>query len=157
MGLSIAGSLMGANASKKSGKAQREVAEYNAELQEIKADDAIVRGGEAEHRLRVSARGMIGASRAAFAASGVEVNDIDSTATNVQADIKSLSEVDALTIRSNAAREAWGYRTAATELRKRGEIAEEEGKQKAIGTLTSTAGSLLYQKYGFGSTGRLKT
>lgn len=156
MGLSVLGSFTQAGASRKAGKAQKQLAEYNAELMEVKAEDALVRGREAEQRLRLGARGMIGASRAAFAASGVEVNDPDSTAGNVAADIKALSEVDALTIRSNAAREAWGYRAAATDLRFGGEVAEQEGNQKAIGTLLSTGGSLLYQKYGFGSTTRLR-
>ena len=150
------GAGVSAGASVAAGNSMKALNEYNARIAELKADDAIVRGGEEEHRLRQSAKGMIGASRAAFAASGVEVNDADSTAGNVASDIAALSEIDALTIRSNAAREAWGYRSQATDFRARGAIAKAEGDMKAIGTLTSAAGSVLYQKYGFGSTTRVR-
>lgn len=151
------GAGMAASGQRKIGQSTKALNEYNAQIAELKGEDAIVRGGEQERRLRADAKQMIGSSRAAFAAGGVDVNDADSTAANVAADIAALSELDALTIRSNAAREAWGYRSAATDARMRGDIAKQEGDMKAIGTLTSAAGSVLYQKYGFGSTTRVRT
>ena len=152
--LQFLGGGMAANAAYQSGKSQKALNEYNARIADAKADDAIVRGYETETLLRKSAKGMIGASRAAFAAGGVEVNDPDSTAGNVAADIARLAEVDALTIRANAAREAWGFKTAAVDLRARGAVAAQEGNMKAIGTLTSVAGNVLYQRYGFGAGAR---
>lgn len=153
MFMSSFGSSTKANLEKKVGQSQKALHKYNAQIAEIKAEDSIVRGQEAETRHRTAGRGMIGASRAAFAAAGVDVNDADSTAVNVQADIAALSEVDALTIRANAAREAWGFRAQAKDLRYRGEVAGMEGDQKSIGTLTSSLGSSLFQRYGFGFKG----
>lgn len=141
-------------ANKQAGKAQAALGDYNASINEIKATDAIARGREAEDIHRLSTRKLIGSQRAAFAASGVDIGDPDSTAVNVFADTAALSEQDALTIRANAAREAWGYRAAATESRSRGRIAQDEYDSKAIGSVISTGGSILYQKYGFASTKR---
>jgi len=149
--LQLLGGGFAANAQYKSGKALQSLNEYNARIADLKADDALVRGYETETLLRKKSKGMIGSSRAAFAAGGVDVNDADSTAMNVQQDTARLAEVDALTIRANAAREAWGFKTAGVDLRARGDIAAQEGGMKAIGTITSTLGNVLYQKYGFGA------
>lgn len=146
------GSGMQASAHKASGKSAQALAEYNASIGDLRASDAISRGREDETRLRMDTRRLIGDQRLAFAASGVDLGDIESTATNVQADTAALSEIDALTIRSNAAREAWGYRMQAQDDRARGRIARQEADNKAVGALIGGASSVLYTKYGFGST-----
>jgi len=142
-------------AEKRGGKAQAELNRFNAEAAEMQADDAIVRGKEAEARHRQVVKQLIGAQRAAFGASGVDVNQ--GNALDVQADTASMGELDALTIQLNAAREAWGYRNQAIDYRARGELAEMEGQTKAIGTLLSAGGSVLYKKFGFGATTRNPT
>lgn len=135
---------------RQAGKGAQNVAEFNAQIAEMKASDAIVRGRETESRHRANTRRLIGSQRAAFAASGVVVDDADSTAVNVLADTAQLSEMDALTIRANAAREAWGFRMGAQDQRVRGEIARREGDSRAMGEIIGGAGSILYGKYGFG-------
>lgn len=50
---------------------------------------------------------MVGSERAAMAANGVELNS--GSALRIQGDTARLGEVDALTIRNNAARAAYGY------------------------------------------------
>lgn len=158
MGASASIGIMGAGAgfsamgSRATGKAQQQLAEYNARVAELHADDAIVRGKESEQRLRKDVRGLIGSQRVAFAASGQEVDS--GSALDVQADTAALGELDALTIRTNAAREAWGYRIQSEDSRTRGAIARAEGNNKAISTILQTGGTALYQKYGFGSTTR---
>jgi hypothetical protein len=81
----------------------------------------------------------------------------------VQADQAYLGELDALSIRNNAQREAWGFKMEATDLRKRAEIARKEGvyleaagQQRkaaanlaAFGTVIGGTASLLQTKYGF--------
>lgn len=156
-------------AAKKAGIAQRESAESEAELADFnasvattQAQDAIERGQDEESRYRTGVRDLIGSQRAGFAASGVTVDF--GSAEDVQADAAFLGELDALTNRNNAAREAWGYKVQAVDLRKRAEIARKTGvyaeatgreQQKAarIGaatTLVAGAGSILAQKYGYG-------
>lgn len=158
------------SAAKQAGIAQREAAESEAELSEFnahvaqaQATDAIQRGAEDESRYRSGVRDLIGSQRTGIAASGINVGY--GSAVDVQADAAFLGELDALTIRNNAAREAWGYTVQATDLRKRAEITRKAGayaeatgreQQKAarVGaatTLVAGAGSLLAQKYGYGT------
>lgn len=146
------GAGLSASNSRKAGKANQKLADYNAEVAELQADDAILRGEQEEgvHRLKV--KGLIGSQRVAFAAGGVDVNS--GNAVDVQADTARFGELDALTIRTNAAREAWGYRVGASDMRARGQIAQQEGNAKAAGTILTAAGSYASSKYGFGSTAR---
>lgn len=157
------------SAAKNAGIATREAAEseaqlsdFNASVADAQAVDAVQRGQEEESRYRTGVRDLIGSQRAGFAASGVDVGY--GSTVDVQADAAFLGELDALTIRNNAAREAWGFNVQATDLRKRAEIARKTGayaeatgreQQKAarIGaatTLVAGAGSLLAQRYGYG-------
>lgn len=148
------GAGMQASAFKASGKSQEALANYNAELGRLKATDAITRGEIAVDKQHILGRKVIGSQRAAFAASGVDITDPDSTAVNTFADTAATSELDALTIRTNAAREAWGYRMTAQNDQALGRIARAEGDNKAIGAYMSAGANVLYGKYGFGSTTR---
>lgn len=143
------GTASRANAYSRLGGARRDLANYNANVAEVMAADALARGREAEIRHRQGTRKLIGSQRAAFAASGVDISDADSTAVNVFADTAALSEIDALTIRSNAAREAWGHRAKAREFAAQGQIYENEGDQRAIGEVLGSAGSVMGARYGF--------
>jgi len=169
-GLSAYGQVKAGKAATRAGQAQRsaaesqgELADYNAAVAETQAKDAVARGQLEEQRFRGQVRGTIGAQRAGAAADNIDVGF--GSAVDVQADAAYLGELDALTIRSNAAREAWGYKVEATDLRKRGQIARKEGiyLEKAgraqatsaylgaAGTIVGTGGSLLAAKYGFGT------
>ncbi len=152
IGLLFAGTGMSAFGSFMSGQSQQAMFDRNAQIGDIMSTDALTRGREAEIRHRQETKKLIGSQRAAFAASGVEVNDPDSTAENVVIDTAILSEMDALTIRANAAREAWGYKVGAQQDTFKGRIAKQEGINNAIGALTSATSTALYTKYGFGST-----
>lgn len=146
----------------RAGSSQAKLAEYNAKVSEnnatvdeIKAQDAIARGYQEETIHRKSTRQIIGSQRASFAAQGVEVND--GSALDVQLDVVRLGELDAITIRTNAAREAWGYKVdamndkaSADDIRAGGQIAKQAGRNAAVSTVLTGAGSLLQQKYGIG-------
>jgi hypothetical protein len=100
----------------------------------------------------------------------------------VQADAAFLGELDALTVRTNAAREAWGYQVQAEDLRRHAQIARKEGayaaqtgavegaayreagnaassasKLNIASTLVGAGSSLLAQRYGFSGGGGGKT
>jgi len=166
------GTIKAGNAAKRAGLAQQRAAEdqgdlgdYNAAVADLKAEDAIARGVEEEQRFRTKVRGAIGSQRAGFAASNIDVNF--GSAVDVQADAAMLGELDALTIRSNAAREAWGFKVEGENFRRGGQIARMEGasfaaagragqtasRWQAGASLVGTAGSLLEAKYGFGGRG----
>lgn len=165
--INAVGTIKAGNAAKRAGEAEKaakeseaQLAEYNAGVADLQAKDALERGYEDENKFRQSVRGMIGSQRAGQAASNVDVSY--GSAVDVQADASFLGEMDALTIRNNAARESWGFDVQATDLRKRAEIARKEGvyleaagKQQqtasryaAAGSIISGTSSLLQAKYG---------
>jgi hypothetical protein len=167
-GVQVYGAIKQGKAQKAAGAAQREAADsqaglsdYNAQVAELQASDAVDRGAEAESRYRSQIRGAIGSQRANIAAGNIDVNY--GSAVDVQADAAFLGELDALQIKTNAAREAWGYKVEAEDYRKRAEITrksgvylEKAGQQAASASYLQAAGSLiggttslLQMRYGF--------
>jgi hypothetical protein len=157
-------------------ESQAGIYDYNAQVATLQATDAISRGAEEESRFRAGVRGMIGSQRAGIAASNVDVGF--GSAVDVQADAAFLGELDALTVRTNAKREAWGYQVQAEDLRRHAQIARKEGayaaatgavegaayreagnaasnasKWNAASTIVVGGTSLLAQRYGFGGGG----
>lgn len=162
------GQVKQGRAAKQQGQAQQGAAEseaqlsdYNASVADLQAIDAEQRGEEEASRYRAGVRGIVGEQRTGFAASGVEAGS--GSALDVQADAAFLGELDALTVKTNAAREAWGYKVQATDLRKRAEIQRKEGafarasgddaaRAAKIGAATTLIGggaSLLETSYGY--------
>tara|TARA_R110000868_G_scaffold411706_1_gene707819 strand:- start:40201 stop:40797 length:597 start_codon:yes stop_codon:yes gene_type:complete len=85
---------------------QAQVAEQNRELMRRQEADALQRGQVAEeNRRRVTAQ-QIGQQRAALAGQGT---DFTGSETDILGDTAAAGELDARTIRANAAREAYGY------------------------------------------------
>jgi len=86
-------------------------AEYRSDLAKLQAEDAIARGQEKESKHRMAVDQFIGKQRTGFAASGVKV-DVGS-AFGVIEESAYLGNLDALTIRYNAQKEAWAYESQA--------------------------------------------
>lgn len=106
-------------------ESQAKIQDFNAHIADLQADDAIDRGAEAESAYRTQIKQTIGQQRTAFAASNIDVSF--GSAVDVQADAAYLGELDALTIRTNAAREAWGYKVQAVDTRMRAQVSRREG------------------------------
>jgi len=104
-------SKMKADAIEAKAKNDSRMAEHNRKMAEFQAEDAIERGKveEAEYRKQISS--AIGSQRAALAAAGIQLDS--GSALEVQEDTAVKGELDALTIRNNARREAFGYKTQA--------------------------------------------
>jgi hypothetical protein len=168
-GVSAYGQWKAGSQAKKMGEAQQGAAEsqaelldYNAAIADVQAQDATQRGQEEESRFRTGVQTLIGSQRAGFAGAGVDVGF--GSAVDVQADAAFLGELDALTIRTNAAREAWGYKVKGEDIRRQAQITRKEGAMAAeagrinqsaarigaIGTVAGTGASLLEAQYGFG-------
>lgn len=139
--LAAAGGAMGGVAAGAAGKANQRLAEFNAGIADMQADDAITRGNSAITRSRGKTKQLIGSQRARLAAQGVDINS--GSAAEVQADASAIGEMDAMTIANNAAREAWGYKVKAADYTVRGQIARAEGTSKEIGTFLG-AGSKIF-------------
>lgn len=140
-----ASALMGAQQAQQQGAATAEANLQNAAFADAAANDAIKRGEFEADQSRIDTRGMIGAQRAGFAANGVDVNS--GSAADIQDDTAALGELDALTIKNNAAREAWGYRTQSQQYQQAARNAQRSARSNMFGSLL-TAGSQGARAYG---------
>lgn len=122
-----------AKALKQQGAYQQRVADMNARQSELMAKDALERGARESSLVRRRARQLIGTQRAGFAGQGVDVNS--GTAIQVQDETFTMGEADALTVKNNAWREAWGYRTQAQQTRVQARIANATNRLQARNTM----------------------
>ena len=129
-GLSVYGTLEAA-------RDEQAINEWNAGVADLQAADTIRRGQLDETKSRIATRGLIGSQRVALAANGVQVGDPGSTGDLLQIDSARIGEEDALTIRNNAARQAWGYQVEATNYRRQGAAAVRRGRLSAASQLLS--------------------
>jgi hypothetical protein len=171
MVLSAYGQYKAGKAAKKAGEAskaaafaQADLLDYNAKVDDIQGQDAVDRGRIEEGTLRTQIRQVIGAQRASFAGQNVVVGSGSSA--DVEADSAYLGELDALQIRQNAMREAFGFKVQAYNSRRRAEVARKEGvvlqdvgnaqataaNIGAAGSILAGTGNLLVTKYGFDRT-----
>lgn len=118
-GLQVAGlatGVMGAYnqsaSTKKAFEYQAAVGRNNAQLGEWQARDAITRGQKAEQTQRLKAAALKSTQRASFAARGMALDE--GSPLSILQDTDFMGELDASTIKDNAAREAWGYRMQAS-------------------------------------------
>ena len=148
LGLEVGGSILKGVGSVKAGNAAKELGDYNAEVATKRSADAIARGKDEEARFRLGVKSLIGSQRAGFAGQNVDVGI--GSAVDVQADAAFLGELDALTIRTNARREAWGYQVEAENFKRGGQNAQNAGRWDAAGSLLSGGASLIQAKYGWG-------
>ncbi|HEV8474596.1 MAG TPA: hypothetical protein VGR82_17595 [Methylomirabilota bacterium] len=150
IGSLIAGTVMSARSQVKAGNDQKKIADFNAGVAEQQAVDATRRGEEEVSAFRRQVRGLIGTQRAGFSGQHVDV-DVGS-AVDVRQDAERLGASDMERIRRNAEREAQGYKTQAENARRGGQIAKSAGRWGAASTLLGGAGSLLLDRYGWGTT-----
>lgn len=132
------------------GESQRKTFEINQRFANLQAEDAIKRGDTEAGRHAQKVKRIIGAQRAAIAGQGIEVDT--GSALDVQAETAEFGAIDVETIRNNAYREAWGYRTQALDYGAKGQFASLEAKATARNTLL-TGGlntlNLATQYYGY--------
>lgn len=157
MGMTALGGATQAQSEKATGEAQGQALSYQSMVARNNATmarrNAQLTSEQGENL--ATAEGMktaagVSEMKARTAASGVDVNT--GSAVSARAAATQLGEINALTIRSNKAREAWGYSTeaasddreAAMKLREAG-FAVKGGQMSSDATLLSTAGSVVGQ------------
>jgi len=113
---SVASTVVGAYSAYQQSKAtqqaynyQAQVASNNAKTSELQAQDAIRRGDEEASALRQRIAATKSAQRVALASNGLDLSD--GSALNVLSDTDVLGAQDVLTVKDNALKTAWGYRT----------------------------------------------
>ena len=123
---------------------QARVAENNAITANRLADDSLQRGQIEEQRSRQQTRALQGRQVAALTASGVDV--ASGSALDIVSDTAAVGEIDALTIRDNAAREAWQRRVQAQDFTNQGALFNAEAAASSglapVGTLLTGIGGI---------------
>ena len=109
-GLSVKGQIDGQAAAGAQQAYMGQLARQRQQLAEQQARDAILRGQIAEQKQRDITAQRIGTQTATLAAQGT---DMEGSPTDILGDTARAGEQDALTIRNNAQREAWGYQLQA--------------------------------------------
>lgn len=107
----IIGAGVGAGQSGLQGEQGAAVMNSNADMLDLKAEDAMTRGGVQEDIQRDKTAQMLGFQRAAMGASGIQVDS--GSGGKVLEQTAGMGELDALNIRTNALREAWGFKSEA--------------------------------------------
>lgn len=148
LGLSAIGSMFAASAQLRAGKAQKKMYEYNAKIATYQAEDAYLRGELAVARQGRVAKKVIGQQRSALAAQGVQLDE--GSAADVEADTVFTSKLEEMRIRSNAAREAWGYKVQAKDFLMKGDYAQQTAQWAATSTVLTAGSRLALAKYGYG-------
>lgn len=143
--LMIGGSAYSIASSYSQGKTQEKIANNNAVINERLAKDAEHKGGIAEQTHRQKVAQMKSGQKASIAASGVTMDS--GSAQNLLADTAMMGELDAQTIRSNTAQEAWALRVGASNYKSQGMLDKKAGTQKAIGTLLTSSGQVADRWY----------
>lgn len=110
--MSAIGAFMGASAQRASLRGQAEVAEINAQTAERAAQAAMLAGQHDEQRSMLQTAALKSTQRASMAANGIDLGE--GSAARVLTSTDAMGKIDANTIAANAVRQAWGYRTTAT-------------------------------------------
>lgn len=153
-GISVYGAMQTASAQSKAADAQAQQARNNAILAGRAADDATARGDIAAQQKANQTNQLLGQQRVGLAANGVDPNS--GSALDLQSDVAGNGELDQLTIKSNAAREAAGYQAQGMNYSTQASIDEADsqnalsaGALKATSSLIGGAGSVASSWYQF--------
>jgi hypothetical protein len=136
--------ISGAFAQYQQGKARKIISESNKEMADIQAKAAIKGGEKAEAQSRQRYKKLLGKQRAAMAAQGISLTG--GSAQDIQQETQDISELDALTIKMNAAREAFGFESRGRGFGMQGQFAQRAGTTGAISTLL-TGGLKSYEQH----------
>lgn len=139
-----AGSIMGGIAGQGAANAQSQIAKDNARVAARNADLTMQAGEQAAFNVGLKNRAQMGAIKASQASSGVDV--ASGSSKDVQDSQRALGLFDTMNVRSNAAREAFGYKVKETELGNEARLARNRGTAAMIagglGGIKSLAGGM---------------
>ena len=103
---------------------------FNASMLDLQAQDAISRGELDTTNRRQMGKSILGQQRAGYSGQGVDVST--GTAAEMQEQTGQMAEEDAMRIKLDAMRQAWGLRSQATMMRWEAEQNTATAQKKAI-------------------------
>lgn len=142
-GLSVLGSIKQGQAAKSSAKYNSQIQQQNAKIAQQKAQMAGEEGAAKAAAEGLKTRAQVGAIKAAQAANGVDINS--KSAVDVRSSAAELGQLNAITIRSNAAKEAYGYQTDSASYKGQAELDKQQGKYAAQAGYIDAGTTLLGQ------------
>lgn len=148
VGAMLAGSVVQGLAQYQASRYNAAIADLNATIMRNASLDATARGVTAAGRALTRGGQVMGAATAQAGGSGVSVSS--PSVQGVLATTKSISEIDAATIKNNALREALGYETKALSYQTEAEQARRAGSSALLGTLLTVGGKAVSTAYGSG-------
>lgn len=140
-GIGAAGKLLGGVSSAHAASYQAQVARNNAVVAQQNAAYAASAGASQTEQAGLKARSRDAAVRASLAANGVDVNT--GSAADVQVSSRELGQLDTATVANNAALEAYGYRTQATNYTAQAGLEQSQVVPDVLGGVLGAAGSFL--------------
>lgn len=143
-GATISQSYSSAEAQRAQGEYQRTQGQLNARMMERQAEDAEDRGRMDANTARRKHNATAGSQKVAMAAQGLDLST--GTAAESIAQTRAVGAVEEMNIKTNAWREAWGYRVQAINERTEGEMAYIAGRSAARQTMI--AGGMQAISYG---------
>ena len=135
------GQIQQANAQAAASRYNAQIAEMNATLADRRARDAILRGQEEEQRKRAEIAQLQGRQRAAMGANNVDLGFGSPLDTLV--DTAVMGELDALTIRRNAAREAYDFNVQGVNQRAQAGLDRMNASAARSGGMIGAVGTVL--------------
>lgn len=135
------GAIYSAAAEQGAANAQKRIARTNAAISEANASRVMQLGEIEAARFGMKAKAQAGAIKTHQAAAGVDVNS--GSAVDVQESHQALSMFDSMTIRSNAAREAYGFKVKAHDFRNEAAMAKARANSAMISGSINALSSLL--------------
>lgn len=133
-GVGAYSAISSADAAQKQADYQGQVAANNATIADQNAKSAVAAGNAQAEQQRMKTNAIIGAQVAGQASSGLDTGS--GSPLDVRTSTKELGELDVLTIRNNAARQAYGYQSQSTS------FAAQAGLDRATGANAATAGQI---------------
>lgn len=137
------GAVQQAHAASQADKFNEQIAKNNATIAQQNATFAGQEGEQNAATSEAKTRAEVGAIKANQAASGVDVNsgsDVD-----VRSSAAELGELNAITIRSNAARQAYGYQTQTASDNNQAQLDQSKSSSDETAGLTKAGSTLLTQ------------
>jgi hypothetical protein len=144
----VAASAVSAVGAIQQGQAQSQQAKYNAAvarnnqvIAQQNAQDALDRGAAEEQQQRKKTQMLMGQQRASLAAQGADLSS--GSALDVVSDIAGTGELDALTIRRNAALEARQYQVQGMNFQADSQLQKMQGRAARTASYFNAGSSLL--------------
>lgn len=139
VGTSLAGGVMGAIGSEDNASVQAQIARNNANTAQWNANIASQQGEQQSTMKGMQTAQTVGKVKTGFGASGVDVNS--GSPASVAAAVSSAGMTDQQTIKSDAARTAWGYETQSTNFDNQATVDKQQGDWGALSSLLGGASS----------------